>query len=89
MATTYDSASYTLAAGATRSMTEHEHPARWHRVFWAVALGLLPISLLFIGGLRELQTASLVASIPLVFVYLVLAVATVRMLNESNPGSGN
>ena len=64
MATSYDSASYTLAAAATRSMQAHEHPQRWHRVFWAVALGLLPISLLFVGGLRELQTASLVASIP-------------------------
>lgn len=83
MATTYDSASYTLAAGATRSMQENQHPARWHRVFWAIALGLLPVCLLFVGGLRELQTASLVASIPLIAVYAMLAVSTVRMLNDS------
>ncbi len=82
MATTYDSASYTLAAGATRSMQANEHPARWHRVFWALGLGILPLSLLFAGGLRELQTASLVASIPLVAVYGLLAVSILRMLRK-------
>ena len=82
MATTYDSASYTLAAAATRSLAEHQHPARWHRVFWAIALGILPLSLLFIGGLRELQTASLVASLPLLAIYGLLVVSIMRMLRE-------
>ena len=84
MATTYDSASYTLAAGATRSMTEKEHPARWHRVFWACALGVLPLTLLYVNpdGLDELKTASLAASIPLLVVYGIMAVSTLRMLNE-------
>jgi BCCT family betaine/carnitine transporter len=79
-ATTYDSASYTLAAGATRSMAEHEHPDRWHRVFWACALGVLPVCLLLLGGLRALQTASVVASIPLLLVYVLLVLSTIRML---------
>ncbi len=82
MATTYDSASYTLAAGASKSLSEHQHPARWHRVFWALVLGILPICLLFIGGLRELQTASLIASLPLLVIYLILAVSVTRMLKE-------
>jgi len=82
MATTYDSASYTIAAGATRSLQEHQHPATWHRVFWAIALGALPASLLFVGGLRELQTASLVASLPLLGVYVILGISVIRMLKE-------
>jgi BCCT family betaine/carnitine transporter len=82
VATTYDSAAYTLAAGATRYLTEDEHPARWHRVFWAFALGTLPLSLLFLGGLRELQTASLLASLPLLFVYGILGVSIWRMLRR-------
>ena len=80
-ATTYDSASYTLAAGASRHLGEHDHPARWHRVFWAAALGILPASLLYLGGIRVLQTASVVASIPLLLVYLMLAVSIVRTLS--------
>ena len=35
-ATTYDSASYTLAAAATRRLPVDEDPARWHRIVWAV-----------------------------------------------------
>ena len=82
MSTTYDSASYTLAAGATRELKEHEHPARWHRVFWAIALGALPLSLLAIGGLRELQTASLVASLPILIIYILLAISIMRTLGD-------
>ncbi len=85
MATTYDSASYTLAAGATKSLARNEHPAIWHQVFWALVLGLLPIGLLFVGGLRELQTASLIASFPLLGIYIMLLVSTMRMLKEIKP----
>ena len=81
-ATTYDSASYTLAAGASRYLREDRHPVRWHRVFWALTLGVLPAALLFAGGLKALQTASIVASLPLVVIYAVLAVSTVKMLRE-------
>ena len=79
-ATTYDSASYTLAAGATRSLEADEHPLRYHRVYWAVALGFLPAVLLFLGGLTALQTASVVASVPLLLVYILLAGSIVKTL---------
>ena len=85
IATSYDSASYTLAAGATRNMSEHEHPARWHRVFWAFALGVLPVCLLFLGGLKVLQTASIVASLPILGVYLLLGLSTLKMARHESP----
>lgn len=81
-ATTYDSATYTLAAGSTRYLKPDQHPARAHRVYWAFALGMLPSVLLFIGGLKPLQTASIVASLPLLFVYGLLLVSITRMLKE-------
>ena len=81
-ATTYDSASYTLSAGATRYLKPDEHPARMHRVYWAVALGFLPAVLLFLGGLRALQTASVVASVPLLLVYFILGWSIVKVLKE-------
>ncbi|MGI9248029.1 MAG: BCCT family transporter, partial [Woeseiaceae bacterium] len=43
-ATTYDSASYTLASSATLHLKAGDDPARWHRVFWAFALGLMPVA---------------------------------------------
>ena len=85
-ATTYDSASYTLAAGATRNLTEHAHPARWHRVFWAIGLGILPACLLFLGGVRVLQTASVVASLPILGVYVLLGISIFRTLGARAAG---
>ncbi len=71
-ATTYDSASYTLALAATRTIGADEEPARWHRVLWASTLGILPLALLSIGRQSEvitaLQTASLIVSIPMLLV---------------------
>jgi len=81
-ATTYDSASYTLAAGATRFLKADEHPTRYHRVYWAIALGTLPAVLLFLGGLTALQTASIVASVPILVIYILLTWSIVRTLNQ-------
>jgi BCCT family betaine/carnitine transporter len=80
MATTYDSASYTLASCATRRLPADRHPARWHRVFWALSLGLLPATLLVLGGLRSLQTASVVVSLPLIAVVGVMSISLVKSL---------
>jgi BCCT family betaine/carnitine transporter len=65
VATTYNSASYTLAFAATRALHEGEDPARWHRVFWAGILWLLPLGLMFIGGLKVVQSAVLLADLPI------------------------
>jgi BCCT family betaine/carnitine transporter len=71
-ATSYDSASYTLATTVTRNLPESEHPSRQHRIFWAVLLGLLPIVLIAMGGLRPLQSAVTLASVPLMFVMVLM-----------------
>jgi len=88
LATTYDSASYTLASSATRRLPIGGHPARWHRLFWAFALGILPVALMFIGGLKALQTASLVVSLPLLIVGVIMAISLVRSLHEAERAGG-
>jgi BCCT family betaine/carnitine transporter len=85
-ATTYDSASYILASSATRRLMAGEDPPRWHRVFWAVALAILPVTLMFIGGLKVAQTATLIVSLPLIFVGVLMAVALVKQLQADHPG---
>ena len=79
-ATTYDSASYTLAAAATRGLAAGDDPPRWHRVFWAVALTLLPLALMSVGGLRVMQTAVLVVSLPILVVGVFMSIALVKQL---------
>jgi BCCT family betaine/carnitine transporter len=78
--TTYDSASYILASSATRRLAPGEDPVRWHRVFWAMALAILPLTLMFVGGLKVIQTATLVVSFPLLFVGVLMAWSLTRQL---------
>jgi BCCT family betaine/carnitine transporter len=83
LATTYDSAAYSLASSASTALARDEEPERWHRVFWATALAMLPLALMRLGGLDPMRTASLLASIPLLVVFAVMAVSLVRALGQS------
>ena len=85
-ATTYDSASYSLASGATLHLAAGDDPARWHRVFWAFALAILPVALMFIGGLKAMQSVLLVVSLPILVVGVLMAVSLVKALKADLPG---
>ena len=89
VATTYDSASYTLASTATWELKEGDDPARWHRLFWAAVLGLLPIFMMFVGGLEVIRSGVLIASLPLLFVGVAMAVSLRKSLTEDEPGPGD
>ncbi|WP_339669584.1 BCCT family transporter [Dasania marina] len=82
VATTYDSASYTLASTATKELTAGSSPARWHRLFWAGILGILPILMMYVGGLEIIRSGFLIASFPLLFVGVAMVVALTKSLNE-------
>ncbi len=87
-ATTYDSASYILASSATRRLEAGDDPARWHRLFWAIALAVVPVTLMFIGrftgdprsGLTVIQTATLVVSLPILLVGILMTISLLRQL---------
>jgi len=64
-----------------------DDPARWHRVFWAFALGLLPVTFMFIGGIKVLQTTLLVVSLPILVVGVVMSVSLVKSLGEDYPAT--
>lgn len=72
-----------MASGATLHLAAGDDPARWHRVFWAFALGLLPITLMFIGGLKVMQVILLVVSAPILVVGVVMSVALVKSLQAN------
>ncbi|MEM1188675.1 MAG: BCCT family transporter [Pseudomonadota bacterium] len=81
-ATTYDSAAYTLASSASLRLAAGEDPPRWHRSFWAFALAILPVTLMYIGGLRVAQTAVLVASLPILLTTGLSTVALMKSLGS-------
>jgi len=82
VATTYDSASYTLASTATAEIQEGDNPARWHRVWWALILGLLPIFMMFVGGLQIIRSGVLVASLPILAVGVAMIFSLLKSLRE-------
>ncbi|MED0678418.1 BCCT family transporter [Aneurinibacillus thermoaerophilus] len=80
LATTFDSSAYVLAA-VTQKRVDND-PLRWNRMFWAFALSLLPMVLMFIGGLETLQTASILTALPLVFITLLLILSFVKAVQQ-------
>ncbi|PKR78444.1 choline transporter [Halalkalibacillus sediminis] len=77
LATTFDSSSYILAS-VTQKHLEDDEPLRWNRLFWAFTLCLMPLTLMFLGGLGTLQTASIVGGFPLIFIMFLLAWSFLR-----------
>ena len=82
IATTYDSASYVIASMATHRLRAGEHPDRWHRVFWAFMLIVLPITLMYMKDLTAIKNASIISSLPLLVVFVLMTVALFRELRQ-------
>ncbi|WP_214884547.1 MULTISPECIES: BCCT family transporter [unclassified Exiguobacterium] len=77
LATTFDSSSYILAS-VTQKHVEDE-PLVWNRLFWAFALSIMPLTLMFLGGLETLQTASIVGGFPFIFIMILLGWSFMRV----------
>jgi BCCT family betaine/carnitine transporter len=82
LATTVDSSAYTLASISTRELNGYEEPARANRVLWAVLLALFGVGLLMVGGLKAVQTSTLVVALPMLPVMLIMAISLVRWARE-------
>ena len=78
LSTTFDSISYILASVVQK--TVDDEPMRWNRLFWAGALSFLPVTLLVTSGdLQTLQTASIVAGVPLIIISLLLCISIYKL----------
>jgi BCCT family betaine/carnitine transporter len=83
-ATTYDSASYTLASNATYRLAPSQDPPRWHRSFWSLALAVLPLTLMYVGGLKVAQSAVLIVSLPILLVGILMSVSLIKTLKQDH-----
>lgn len=91
-ATTYDSASYILASSATHRLEAGDDPARWHRLFWAVGLANVPLTLMIAcrvtvdpsAGLTVIQTATLVVSLPILPIGVLMSVSLLKQLRADH-----
>ena len=60
----------------------NENPPTAHRVFWGLGEGAVAAILLMVGGLKALQTASIVAALPFSFVMIIMMWGLVKALRE-------
>ncbi len=63
-----------------------EHPPIKFRLFWGITAGVVAGVLMLAGGLAALQTASIVAGLPIAIILLLMAYGMWRTLNEDFPG---
>ena len=82
VATSLDSAAFTLAATASKNLPNDAQPARWHRLVWAFVLAGTALSLMYLGGLKILQTASILVGFPLLFVMMLMIRSLMHELHE-------
>ncbi len=87
VATSLDSAAFTIAATASKDLPPEGQPPRWHRLVWAFVLGGTALSLMILGGLEVLRAASVVVGLPLVFVVAIMMWSLMRNLNKTGPGA--
>lgn len=82
-ATFINGVAYTLAMVTTKEITENDEPSRLNRVVWAMLLGTLAISLLLLGGLKPLQTASVLGGLPMMIVCIMIPISFFREVRST------
>ena len=84
VATSLDSAAFTLAATASDELPAEGQPARWHRLTWAFILAITALSLMLVGGLEVLQAASVVVGLPVLFILGMMITGLMRQIKADS-----
>ena len=74
----------TLVMCTMLSMGDENPPVKF-RVFWGITSGVVAGVLMLAGGLSALQTASIVAGLPIAVILLLMIYGIVKSLHEDFP----
>lgn len=85
LSTTMDSAAYSLAFISSKASNVNQEPARWIRLFWAMVLGAVAIILFYGGGLKALQTLSIITGFPILLIFIFFVMTIFKWLKEDFP----
>jgi L-carnitine/gamma-butyrobetaine antiporter len=85
--TLMNGAAYTLAMLSTKKLSGKQEPAGWNRISWAFVLGILALILMAIGGLKAVQTSSILVSFPMLFIFIVIIAGFFKVTREDNWGN--
>lgn len=71
--TSADSAALVMSNFTSKITDTRQDGPAWSRIFWAIAVGVLTIAMLFVGGIPTLQSATIVMGLPFaVVIYLIM-----------------
>lgn len=83
LATTLDSASWTLAAATTKNLGENNEPARAFRLFWSLVLALVPLAFIFAqADLSALQTLAVLTAVPIAVITILSMISAIQYVQE-------
>lgn len=83
LATSLDSAAFSLSACSTKSLSENENTSPILRLIWCIALALIPLCMNFIGAsLNTLQTITIITSLPFIVVIICMTKGLFTWLKE-------
>ncbi|WP_073050038.1 BCCT family transporter [Dethiosulfatibacter aminovorans] len=83
LSTTLDGAAFTMASTATPGLKENEEPHPMHRLFWCIALALVPLTMIFIGAnLNTIKTAAILTGVPIIFIMIVMVKGWMGWMTE-------
>jgi betaine/carnitine transporter, BCCT family len=81
-ATGVDANAYTMATMSCFEIRDGQEPPKWSRIFWAVLVTFATAGLLLVGGQNVVQLSSVLTSVPVLFLTIILAISTVKWMNE-------
>ncbi|QTA83368.1 Transporter, BCCT family [Desulfonema limicola] len=82
LATTLNSAAYTLSSQVTTELSGNQEPPRWNRTLWGLILGLLALGLLSTGALKAVQLSSIIVALPMIPVLILMVFSLMKWLKE-------
>jgi len=81
-ATSFDSASFTVAGVCSKNLRNDQEPPKISRLVWAFALALLAMGLVVSDNFKIVQAATVVFSVPLLPVILLMCISLIRWLRR-------
>ncbi|MFV0439103.1 MAG: BCCT family transporter [Desulfopila sp.] len=81
-ATLFQGCALVMASICTKELPPGQEPAKWHRLLWALVLGLVGVVLRILGGLKALQLSAVIFGIPTVFVMVMVLYSFLQWARE-------
>ena len=73
LATTLDSAAFTMATTTTKVFNKQGDPSPFLRLFWCAILSFIPLTLMYIKApLSTIQTSAFIGTVPLILILMVM-----------------